>query len=101
MGMCARDIAIARLIRVNLLDDGLWDSSSSGRERPVTDADARSAAAPRALWYDFYFVRHGILSSFVVCICSGHLAVGWGIVYALHPGDRDRRGRFVPAGMAF
>jgi hypothetical protein len=88
--MCARDVSVAGLVGVDFLDYGLGHRSAARCERPVADANSRRAAAPRAVWYNLDFVRHGILGAFKVGVCSRHLAVGWLVIYTFDSCNWDR-----------
>jgi hypothetical protein len=88
--MCARNVTVAGLVGVDLLDYGLGNRRATGCERPVADAHSRGAATPRAVRYNLDLVRHGILGAFEVGVGARHLAMRRLVIYTLDSCDWNR-----------
>ena len=97
MGKRAGNLSMGRLVRVDPLDDSLWDWGAPGCDRSVAHADPRGTAAALAIWNDLDLVWHGVLCAHVVGCSPGYLAVGGLVVYTLDSGDGNWGCRLGPA----
>jgi hypothetical protein len=90
VGQRSRNVTMARLIRVNLLDDRPGNGAHRRAPRckgSVTNADMRGTATALTVWHNLNLVWHSVLCPHVVGSGAGDLAMCRLVVYTLDSSD--------------